>query len=146
MRYHLPPAPVTPGAHGVEPVAPLAGPADPHPYEPEPHDPSAGRIVRTVAMPAAEAGPYLVRWGDGHPPAHEIAAGARTALERTRPDRTLPGGTRRQRLAVVVHGAGATAVHWSAPEPVLPDDERAWRRALARAAGDGDADPGGWTA
>jgi hypothetical protein len=146
MRYHLPPPPVSPGAHGVEPVAPLGGPADPHPYEHEPYDPAAGRIVRTVVMPAAEAGPYLVRWGEGHPPAHEIAAGPRTALERGRPDRALPGGRRRQRLLVVVHGAEATAVHWSAPEPVRPDDERAWERAIARVAAVPGGDPGGWTA
>ena len=146
MRYHLPPPSESSRAHGITPVAPAGGAVVAHTPEPAAYDIAEGRILRTVRLTTAEAGPYLRRWeSDAGTPAHAIPVPAGTARERRRADRTMPGTMRRQRLAVVRDAAGASALHWSAPEPVLADDEAVWERALARAAA-GTRDAGGWTA
>ena len=96
-------------------------------------------------MPADQLAAYLGAWEADPPPAGPIPTPAGVvARERQRPDRALPGAVRRQRLAVVAEGHEATALHWSAPEPVTADDEAAWRRAIDRLAAAGAA--AGWRA
>lgn len=106
---------------------------------------SDGRIIRTVRMPADQLAGYLRTWEIEPPPAGPIPAPPGVvARERLRPDRVVPGAVRRQRLAVVAEGLEATALHWSAPEPVTADDEAVWRRAVEKMAAAGAA--AGWRA
>jgi hypothetical protein len=142
MRYFLPQPHEAPGVGGVVPVRAAAGPGAER--EGEAPRPGEGRILRTVPMPAADAGAYLARWAAAPPPAHRLEAGGVPARERTRPDSIHPGAVRRQRLAVATRGDRAVAVHWSAPEPVTEADERAWGRALERLAAPPRRE--GWTA
>lgn len=149
MRYFLPPPDESPTPPGVVPVAPLNVVAGRHdPWEAERAGPGEGRLVRSVRMPAAEAAEYVRRWsGEPGDPAHAIVTAAGLAArERSRPDRLHAGVVRCQRLAVVVGAREATALHWSAPEPVTAADEAAWERALARLAADGRRAGGGWRA
>lgn len=144
MRYHLP-VPGGPPTRPVGGVAPVGAPGRAGAHEPAPGPaPGEGRLVRTVRMPAGEAAGHMRRWALSGGPAHPIDAGGLMARERRRADRAVPGALRRQRLAIAVHGDEAVAVHWSAPEPVTDEDERAWARALGRLA----AAPAGrgWTA
>lgn len=147
MRYQLPAPDDEYRPRSVAGIAPVGASAGVAAQEPERAAPVEGRLVRTVTLAPAEAGTYLRRWESERPGAHALAApdGVR-ARERSRPDRTVPGTTRRQRLAVRGGTGGAVAVHWSAPEPVAPDDEAAWRRALDRLMGTAIAAPGGWAA
>ena len=143
MTYYLPPPDDASGLHAVSGVRGAPGAtADRGPPGPGLPD---GRILRTVKMPAAELAAYLGAWESDPPPAAVIPAPAGViARERQRPDRSMPGTVRRQRLAMVAEGLEATALHWSAPEPVTADDESAWQRALGRLAAAGAA--GGWRA
>jgi hypothetical protein len=147
MRYHLPPPDEEPRPRAVRGVAALGTAPGATPRDPDVGPGPEGRLVRTVALAPGEAGPYLRRWESEVPGTRALPApDGIAARERTRPDRSVPGALRRQRLAVRPAAGGATAVHWSAPEPVLPDDEAAWRRALDRLLGAGRAAPRGWAA
>ena len=104
-----------------------------------------GRIIRVVRMPAESVAAYLGSWEVDPPPAGPIEAPyGVVARERLRPDRSRPGAVRRQRLAVVAEGSEATALHWSAPEPVTAEDEAVWHRALERLSASGAS--AGWRA
>lgn len=135
MRYHLPPEEHA-GARDVHAVAPVGAARGPTSGGHDPLEAPDRPILRSRVMPAAEAGAYLRRWcGEGPVRAWPIGAPAGIeARERSRPDRVHAGGRRRQRLALAVGAAEATALHWSVAEPVGPDDEEAWRRGLARLA------------
>lgn len=147
MRYHLPAPDEEPRPRSVGGIAPVGATPGSGSREPEAPGGPDGRLVRTVTLNPAEAGPYLRRWESEVPGTRALAVpDGVLARERSRPDRAVPGVLRRQRLAVRAGAGGAVAVHWSAPEPVLPDDEAAWRRALERLTGTALAAPGGWTA
>lgn len=144
MTYYLPPP--DDGGSGLQAVSGVrAAPGATADRAPPGAGLPDGRLVRTVRMPADQLAAYLSAWEDDPPPAAVIPAPPGVvARERQRPDRAVPGAVRRQRLAVVAEGHAATALHWSAPEPVTADDEAAWRRALDRLAAAGAA--GGWRA
>ena len=94
-----------------------------------------GRLVRVRRIAAAAAPAYLEAWASagGSPlPAPEGVS----AAERRRGASGVGGAPawRLQRLAIASFGAEAVAVHWSAPEPVQADDQRAWDRLLSRLA------------
>ncbi len=147
MRYHLPAPDEEPRPRAVGGIAGVHAAQGPAAREPDVPAGPDGRLVRTVALAPGEAGPYLRRWESEVPGVRALPApDGITARERTRPDRAVPGALRRQRLAVRPAADGATALHWSAPEPVVPDDEAAWRRALDRLTGTGRAASGGWAA
>lgn len=144
MTYYLPPP--DEGGSGLQAVSGVR-PAPGATVDRGPPGPGLpdGRILRTVRLPAHELAAYLGAWENDPPPATVIPAPPGVvARERQRPDRTMPGAVRRQRLAVVAEGREATALHWSAPEPVTADDESAWRRAVDRLAEAGAA--AGWRA
>ncbi len=110
-----------------------------------PPSPADGRLIRVVRMPADSVAAYLGSWEVDPPPAGAIEAPyGVVARERLRPDRSRPGAVRRQRLAVVAEGPEATALHWSAPEPVTAEDEAVWHRALERLSASGAS--AGWRA
>ncbi|WP_217913678.1 hypothetical protein [Miltoncostaea marina] len=133
MGYWLaqPDDPITGGVRGI---ARVATPPSASERGREDEGPGEGRLVRTVRMPLAEAPGYLARWlAEPGPAAHPLAAPyGVTARERRRADRLVPGAHRRQRLAMAADGDVATAVHWSAREPLGPADAAAWDAAVAR--------------
>lgn len=144
MTYYLPPPDdggsglhAVSGVHAAQALARDRGAAEPGVAD--------GRIVRLVRMPAGDVAAYLGSWEVEPPPAGPIDAPyGVVARERLRPDRSRPGCVRRQRLAIVAEGHEATALHWSAPEPVTAEDEAVWRRALERLSASGAA--AGWRA
>ena len=147
MRYHLPAPDEEPRPRAVGRVARLGTPVGHGAHDAGVPPAPDGRLVRTVTLAPAAAGAYVRRWEDERTGARALPApDGVVARERSRPDRTVPGAVRRQRLAVRAGPGGAVAVHWSAPEPVAPDDEAAWRRALERLTGTALSAPRGWAA
>lgn len=147
MRYHLP-GPEHEQPRSVAGIARVGAATGPTGHEPEPAAAPGGVLVRTVTLGPGESAAHLRRWVSGSPDAHALPApDGVIARERSRPDRSVPGATRRQRLAVREGAGGAVAVHWSAPEPVEPVADASWRRVLARLGGDaGSRGAGGWAA
>jgi hypothetical protein len=144
MRYFLPPAPGGRPRPRLRPVEPAGAEGPPGRRAPEPGGPDPdGLLVRVLRMEGGAARDHATRWTAEEPAAWPIPAPPGvSAWERARPGRA--GGPRRQRLAVAARGPDPRVGHWSAPEPVAPADERAWRILLRRLAG--DRGRGGWTA
>lgn len=106
-------------------------------------------LTRIVDTDPADAQRRLQDWLHGGPPTTPLTApGGVRAWERvrrdTRPRTTAGPAMRVQRIAVAIGDAAAHVAYWSAPDPIRPDDEIPWRRALARLAG--EPGTGGWTA